>query len=102
MRFQGLCETVVPTGPVDRISHRKWRETKQQLILLPDLALLGRCFVSLLFLCDILSTGMVQFIDFDLVVPMSALVCFGQLQIWQNSHGSYATWWNSQIKVNKI
>ena len=35
----------VCSGPVDRISHRKWRETKQQLILLPDLAL-----------CDILST----------------------------------------------
>ena len=41
--------------------HRKWRETKQQLILLPDLALLGCCLVSLLFLCDILSTGPLQF-----------------------------------------
>ena len=39
------------------MSHRKWRETKQQLILLPDLALLGCCLVDLQFLCDILSGG---------------------------------------------
>ena len=35
---------------------RKWRETKQQLIWWPDLALLGCCcLVSIHFLCDILS-----------------------------------------------
>ena len=45
------------TGPIDWISHRKWRETREQLIRLPELALLGCCLVSLLFLCDILSTG---------------------------------------------
>ena len=42
------------------MSHRKWRETKQQLKWWPDLALLGGCLVSLLFLCDILSGGPVQ------------------------------------------
>ena len=37
------------------MSHRKWRETKQQLSWWPDLALLGCCLLSLHFLCDILS-----------------------------------------------
>ena len=37
------------------MSHRKWRETKQQLICWPDLALLGCCSVSLHFQCDILA-----------------------------------------------
>ena len=32
----------------------QWREPKQQPIWWPDLALLGCCFVSLYFLCDIL------------------------------------------------
>ena len=41
--------TAWPNG----MSHRKWRETKQQLISLPYLALLGFCLVSLNFLCDI-------------------------------------------------
>ena len=35
------------------MSHRKWRETKQQLMWWPDLALLGWCLVYLHFLCDI-------------------------------------------------
>ena len=39
------------------VAHRKWRETKQQLIWLPDLALLCCYSVSLFFQCDILSTG---------------------------------------------
>ena len=38
-----------------RMSHRKWRETKQQLILWPDLALLGCSLVPLHFQCDILT-----------------------------------------------
>ena len=38
-----------------RMSHRKWREIKQQLIRWPDLALLGCCLVSLHFKCDILA-----------------------------------------------
>ena len=47
------------------MSHRKWRETKQQLIRWPDLALLGCCLVSPHFQCDILATitvltGMVE------------------------------------------
>ena len=37
------------------MSHRKWRETKQQLIWWPDVALLGCCLVSSHFLRDILS-----------------------------------------------
>ena len=40
--------------------HRKWRETKQQLIWLPDLALLGCSLLSLHFLCGILTTHPVQ------------------------------------------
>ena len=40
----------ITTGPVDRMSHRKWRETKQQLFSLPDLALPGCCLVFLHFL----------------------------------------------------
>ena len=39
-----------------RMLHRKWREIKQHLIRLPDLALLGCCLVSLHILCDILQT----------------------------------------------
>ena len=37
------------------MSLRKWRETKQQLIWWPDLALLGCSLVSLHFQCDILA-----------------------------------------------
>ena len=47
-------------GWLDRMSHRKWRETKQQLIWWPEVALLGCCLVSLNFLCDILSSRPVQ------------------------------------------
>ena len=42
------------------MSHRKWREIKQQLIRLPGLALLGCSFLSLHILCDILQTFTVQ------------------------------------------
>ena len=38
------------------MSHRKGRETNQQLIRLPDLALLGCSLLSLHILCDILQT----------------------------------------------
>ena len=44
------------TVTVARMSHRKWRETKQQLIWWPDLDLLGCCLVYLLFLGDIRAT----------------------------------------------
>ena len=44
------------TGIIDRMSYRKWRETKQQLRWWPDLSLLGCCLVSLHFLCNILSS----------------------------------------------
>ena len=53
----GLQGTVLCTGPVDRMSHKKWRETKQQ----PSRARTGHqiscCLLLLHFLCDILSTG---------------------------------------------
>ena len=49
-----LCD--MSTVLVARMSHRKWRETRQQLIWWPDLALLGCCLVSLHFQCDILAT----------------------------------------------
>ena len=42
------------------MSHRKWGETKQQMIWWPDLALLGCCLVSLHFQCDILATVTVE------------------------------------------
>ena len=35
------------------MSHRKWRQIKQQLSWWPDMALLGCCLVSLHFLCNI-------------------------------------------------
>ena len=41
---------------VCRMSHRKWREIKQQLIRLPDLALIGCSLLSLHVVCDILQT----------------------------------------------
>ena len=44
------------TVNVSRISHRKWRESKQQLIRLLDLTLLGYILVSFHILCDILQT----------------------------------------------
>ena len=50
---QTLVRTIVN---VYRMSHRNWREIKQQLIRLPDLALLGCSLVSLHILCDILPT----------------------------------------------
>ena len=44
--------TYTITGRLVRMSHRKCRETKQQLSWLPDLALLSCCLVPLHFLCD--------------------------------------------------
>ena len=43
-----------------RMSHRKWRETEEQLTWWPDLALLGCSLVSLHFQCDILAPITVQ------------------------------------------
>ena len=40
-----------------RISHRKWRVTRLQLIRCPDVALLGCCLVTLHFLLNILITN---------------------------------------------
>ena len=53
-------------GPMYRMSHRKWSETKQQLTLWPDLALFGSCLVSLHFLCDIQSWVKIAIFDLDL------------------------------------
>ena len=50
-----MLPTIWPTGRPDSMSHWKWRESNQQLTWWPDLALLGRCLVSLYFLCDTLS-----------------------------------------------
>ena len=50
----------VDTGWLVRMPHRKWRETRQQLITRPDLALLGCCLVSLNFLCCILASHSVE------------------------------------------
>ena len=44
------------TVNVGRMSHRKWREIKQHLIRLPDLALLDCSLLSLHILCVILPT----------------------------------------------
>ena len=52
------CHKVITSGCTvsdPRMSHRKWRETKQQLIWWPVLALLGCSLVSLHFQCDILA-----------------------------------------------
>ena len=46
-----------------RLSHRKWRKTKQKLSWWPDLALHGCCLVSLHFLCDILCSSTVLVIS---------------------------------------
>ena len=52
-----------PTGPPNRMSHRKWRSTKQH----PSRARAGYqiscCLLSPLFLCDVLSGGPVHFFD---------------------------------------
>ena len=45
------------------MSHRKWRETKQQLIWWPDLTLLGCSLVSLHFQCDILAPITVTLVE---------------------------------------
>ena len=49
---------------VCRISHRKWRQSKQQLIRLLDLTLPGCILVSFHILCDILQTFTVVSCDF--------------------------------------
>ena len=51
---------LLTTEWLDRISYRKWRETKLQLIWWPMVALLGCLLGSLHFLCDILSSQPVQ------------------------------------------
>ena len=45
---------------VARMSHRKWRETEQQLIWWPDRALPGCSLVYLHFQCNVLATITVQ------------------------------------------
>ena len=57
MQQCGQTGGAASTGPPDRMSHRKWRSTKQQ----PSRARAGYqiscCLLSLHFLCDILSGG---------------------------------------------
>ena len=63
----------VLTGPPDRMSHRKWRENKQQ----PSRARAGYqiscCLLSLHFLCDILSGGPVSALSPLFCYPVSAV-----------------------------
>ena len=54
--FQNNCSNLHSTVNDCRMSHRKWREHKQQLIRLPDLALPGCILVSFHILCDMLLT----------------------------------------------
>ena len=46
-----------------RMTHRKWRETKQQPIMLPGPAVPGGCLVSFHFLWAILSTSTVYWLQ---------------------------------------
>ena len=55
-RLASAREKLHSTVNVCRISHRKWRESKQQLIRLLDLTLPGCILVSFHILCDILQT----------------------------------------------
>ena len=59
IQWNPICEYSYTTVPKRRMSHRKWRETKQQLTWLLDLALLGCCLVSLHF-HDILRLATLQ------------------------------------------
>ena len=58
--YSCLMEKRYCTGWLDRMSHRKWKEIKQQLIWWPDLGLLGCCLVSLRFLSNILSSRVIR------------------------------------------
>ena len=52
------------TVNISRMSHRKWRESEQQLTSWLDLALPGCCLVCLHILCDILLTFTVPQTEF--------------------------------------
>ena len=52
----GASDSLETTVNVCRMSHRKWREIKRQLIRLPDLALLGCSLLSIHIQGDILQT----------------------------------------------
>ena len=54
-----------------RMSQREWRETKEQLIWWPDLALLGCCLVSLHFQCNILAPITVHLLSVYLALSQS-------------------------------
>ena len=83
------------------MSHGKWRETKQQLIWWPDLALLGCYLVSFHFLCDILSTGSVclKFLQRALseVEKYVLLVKLGALFSWSWSRIKIVHAWYSKV-----
>ena len=57
-----------------RMSHRKWRENKQQLMWWPELVLLGCCLVSLHFRCDILALIPVQCKSLTLTTRIPSLL----------------------------
>ena len=58
IRYVQKCSTY--TVLVLRMTHRKWRETKQQPSMLPGPAVTGCCLVYFHFLWVILSTSTVQ------------------------------------------
>ena len=59
------------TVNVSRISHRKWRESKQQLVIrLLDLIQLGCILVSFHILCVILLTFTVNISKLDIILDI--------------------------------
>ena len=65
---------MLSTGRLDRMSHRKWRQTKQQLSRARSVHQISCCLVYLHFLCDILSwlsSGPVMLIYFFRWAPAS-------------------------------
>ena len=62
------CVFPMSTGWLVWMSHRKWRENKIQLMLWPDLALLGCILVSLHILCGILKNHSVDVRQLDFVL----------------------------------
>ena len=74
------------TGWMEWMSHRKWRETKQQPIMLPGPAVPGCCLVSFCFPCDIHcihSVGVGNFNIYYIWHPWEySIVMFRQRREW--------------------
>ena len=76
------------TGWMEWMSHRKWRETKQQPIMLPGPAVPGCCLVSFCFLVDIHSILSVYQID---ILQAYFLVVLGSSKWTQHFGLSYSS-----------